>query len=142
MSAEENKRLMRAAYEALAKGDTRPFVDLMDDDYTVTVIGGVWDGVYKGKDAVRNELYGPVYAQFADRYTGQLVSIVAEGDVVVVEQRGCVTTKRGDLYANRYAMIFGLKNGRLKWGKEYCDTALGDRVLDPPQRVAAEAASA
>jgi ketosteroid isomerase-like protein len=132
MTAAHNKELIRRAFLGLAQGDNRPYWSLVDEDFTFTIVSGSWARRIVGRDAVVAELFTPLRAQFADRQTIQATNIVAEGDTVVVEARGCVTTKRGDLYANLYCLIFELKDGRLKSCKEYADTALVDRVLDPP----------
>ena len=141
MTAAKNKQLMREVFEALGRGDSRPYLDLLDDDFSFTITGhNPWSRTVSGKEAVRRELYGPLFAQFADRYTAQLVNLVAEGDTVVVEHRGCVTTKRGQLYNNEYCLVCRLDNGRLKSMKEYADSLLVDRVLDPPPWARVEAA--
>ncbi len=133
MSAAENKRLLREAFEALGRGDSRPYLDLLDEDFSFTITGqGPWSRTISGKEAVRRELWSPLFAQFADRYTAQLVNLVAEGDTVVVEHRGCVTTKRGQLYNNEYCLVCRMEGGKLKSVKEYADSLLVDRVLDPP----------
>ncbi|OHB26938.1 MAG: hypothetical protein A2790_13850 [Phenylobacterium sp. RIFCSPHIGHO2_01_FULL_69_31] len=139
MSAAENKRLMQTAFEALGRGDSRPYLDLLDDDFTFTITGQTpWSRTIAGKAAVRRELFGPLFAQFADQYTAQLVNLIAEGDTVVVEHRGCVTTKGGKLYNNEYCLVCRLENGKLKSVKEYADSLLVDRVLDPPPWAQAE----
>lgn len=133
MTAADNKRLMREAFEALGRGDSRPYLDLLADDFSFTITGqNPWSRTIRGKQAVRDELYGPLFAQFADRYTAQLVNLVAEGDTVVVEHHGRVTTKRGQLYNNEYCLVCRLEDGKLKSMKEYADSLLVDRVLDPP----------
>ncbi len=133
MSAAENKRLMQEAFEALGRGDSRPYLDLLADDFSFTITGhNPWSRTISGKAAVRAELYGPLFAQFADRYTAQLVNLVAEGDTVVVEHRGCVTTKAGKLYNNEYCLVCRLQDGKLKSVREYADSLLVDRVLGPP----------
>lgn len=142
MSAEENKKLMREAFEALGRGDSRPYLDLLADDFTFTITGhNPWSRTISGKEAVRRELYGPLFEQFADRYTAQLVNLVAEGDTVVVEHHGCVTTKKGKLYNNEYCLVCRLEGGKLKSVKEYADSLLVDRVLDPPPWAKAPAAA-
>lgn len=133
MSATDNKRVIQGVFLELAKGNSRPYFDLLDDDFTFTIMGGTdWARTFVGKDAVVRDLFRPLTAQYADRYTMQTRSIVADGDLVVVEATGCVTTKRGDLYANRYCLVFEMEDGRLKACREYADSALVDRVLDPP----------
>ncbi|HEY1176051.1 MAG TPA: nuclear transport factor 2 family protein, partial [Phytomonospora sp.] len=84
-----------------------------------------------GREQVR-AFYDAVWANYADRYTTMAVNIVADGDTVVVESRGCVTTVRGDLYDNQYCLVFTLKDGKITAQREYADTLLVDRVLAPP----------
>ena len=143
MTAAENKKLMQDVFEALGRGDSRPYLDILADDFTFTITGhNPWSRTIVGKQAVREELYGPLFAQFADRYTAQLVNLVAEGDTVVVEHRGCVTTRKGKLYNNEYCLVCRLEDGKLKSVKEYADSLLVDRVLDPPPWAKADAAAA
>jgi ketosteroid isomerase-like protein len=136
MSAAENKALMKHAFEELAKANSRPYFEMMADDFTFTVMGGTaWARTWTGKESVIRDLHGPLRAQFADTFTIQAVNIVAEGDVVVVEARGCVSTKRGDRYDNKYCLIYEMKDGRTTAVREYADSALAERVLDPPPPV-------
>lgn len=140
MNAETNKQLIRRAFEALACGDSRPFLDLQADDFTFTITGrNPWSRTIRGKQAVREQLWGPLFAQFADRYTAQLVNLVAEGDMVVIEHHGCVTTRSGKLYNNEYCLVCRMEGGKLKSLKEYADSLLVDRVLDPPPWAKADA---
>jgi hypothetical protein len=59
-----------------------------------------WSKAYAGKPAVQNELLGPLFSQFANRYRNDAHRFIAEGDFVVVEARGKVTTKAGVPYNN------------------------------------------
>jgi hypothetical protein len=70
MSATENKQLMREAFAELAKGNGKPFVDAMADDFRWTITGTTpWSKTYVGKQAVLKDLMQPLFAQFAGRYT-------------------------------------------------------------------------
>jgi ketosteroid isomerase-like protein len=134
MPAEANENLMREVMEAMARGDSRPFGQAMANDFTWTFPsgGGSWSGSVRGKDNVREKLMGPLFAQFADRYTNRAVRIVAAGEVVVVECRGKVQTHAGDRYDNAYCYVCLFEGGKLKELIEYMDTALAERVLAPP----------
>ena len=135
MSTADNKALVRGIFDALAEGNSRPYYAALADDFSFTVMGGtVWQRTFAGKESVVNDLFRPLTAQYADRYTMQTRNIVAEGDVVIVEATGCVTTKRGDLYNNKYCLVFEVQDGQLKACREYADSLLADRVLDPPPR--------
>ncbi len=58
-------------------------------------------------------------------------NFIAEGDYVVVEARGDNVTKTGVRYDNQYCMVWRIENGKIKQIKEYCDSALVERVLGP-----------
>ena len=133
MSAAENKRLLQEIFAALSSGDTKPFRDAMADDFSWTVIGSTnWSGTYRGKHAVLTGLMAPLFAQFADRYTNTAERFIADGDHVVVQCRGRVTTKAGKPYNNTYCYVCRLAEGKLRELTEYCDTALVVAALSPP----------
>jgi uncharacterized protein len=135
MATDDNKQHMQRIMEALARGDRGPFGAAMADDFTWTfATDGVWAGSWRGKERVRQELLAPLFAQFRDRYTNRASRILGDGDFVVVECQGEVTTHRGDRYANRYCYVCRFAAGKLAELTEYMDTALAERVLDPPSR--------
>ena len=130
-----NKALMQAIFSELATGNGRPLVDAMADDFCWRFkSSGPWRGSYRGKQAVLDDLLGPLMAQFADRYTNTAQRFIAEGDHVVVECQGRVTTKAGRPYHNQYCYVCRLEDGKLKELTEYMDTALAEAVLTPPAR--------
>ena len=133
MTAEDNKSLLQDAFLRLAEGDGRGLIDLMADEFTWEITGTTaWSRAYRGRETVRRDLFGPLFAQFAGRYRNRATRFVAEGDVVVVECRGEVTTQRGDSYDNTYCYVCRFVEGRLVELTEYLDTALVERVLLPP----------
>lgn len=133
MSTAANKELMTEIYEELAKGNRMPFRNAMAEDFRWVMKGNTaWSRTYEGRDAVRNELIKPLYAQFTDEYANTASRIFADGDYVIVECEGRVTTKSGRPYHNQYCLIFRLEHGKIKELTEYLDTALVNEVLDPP----------
>ena len=142
MSAEANKQLMKELFDELAKGNSRPYLQALSDDFELTVTGQTpWSGTWKGREQVR-AFYDAVWANYADQYTTMAVNIIADGDTVAVESRGCVTTVRGDLYNNQYCLIFELKDGKITAQREYADTLMVDRVLGRPPWAEAHLAEA
>lgn len=129
-----HKQRMQAILAALAQGDGRPFVEAMAEDFTWDLPGrNAWSGRYEGKQAVRERLFKPLYAQFTSRYTGTATHFIAEGDFVVVQYNGKVTTRRGLAYDNSYCLVcrFG-GDGLLHEVTEYMDTQLVAEVLEAP----------
>jgi ketosteroid isomerase-like protein len=133
MNAAANKELMKEIYEELGKGNRMPFRNAMAEDFRWIMKGRTaWSKTYEGRDAVRKELLQPLFEQFSDQYAMLPQRIFADGDYVIVESEGRVTTKSGKPYNNQYCLIFRLENGKIKEMTEYLDTALVDEVLSPP----------
>lgn len=133
MSANENKELMQRIFAGLAKGDGQPFRESLAEDFTWTLTGTTaWSRTYRGREAVLRELVGPLFAKFADTYTNTAQRFIAEGDHVVVECRGRVTTKAGPRYDNSYCWVCRIEGGKLKELTEYMDTQLVATVLGDP----------
>lgn len=133
-TARHNKQLVERVFAALAEGDRQPFADAMADDFRWTITGhGPWARSWHGRDEVRRGLMQPLFAQFAETYTNRALRIAADGDTVVVECRGRVTTKAGARYDNHYTYWIELREGRMVALTEYMDTALAERVLTPPR---------
>lgn len=130
MSAAGNKQAIQAIFDELARGNGRPFVDAMADDFCWIITGTTrWSGTYRGKQAVIERLLRPLYARFADTYTNRARRIVAEGDLVVVECRGQVTTTAGMPYHNEYCYVIRMADGQMRELTEYLDTALVTAAL-------------
>lgn len=126
MGAAENKQLMRHIFSELSKGNSRPFVESMADDFRWTVTGATpWSKTYEGKQAVLNELLGQLRSRFGEPVRVTAHRFIAEDDYVVVEARGenNVTTA-GVPYNNTYCFVFRLADGAVREVTEYLDTAL------------------
>ncbi len=133
LSSNPNKQLMQAIFAELALGNGKPFVDAMADNFCWILPGQTaWSRRYEGKQVVREQLLRPLFAQFAGTYVNRATRFVAEGDMVVVECRGEVTTKKGKPYNNVYCYVCLFAGGRLVELVEYLDTQLVDTALDAP----------
>ena len=125
MDASENKRLLQHIFTELSKGNAKPLVESMDDDFHWTVTGNTkWSKTYEGKQSVLRELFGELRSKIGDDIRTVAQRYIAEGDFVVVEARGNNTTKAGLPYNNRYCFIFRIAEGKLKEVTEYLDTEL------------------
>jgi uncharacterized protein len=130
MSAAENKQLMQNIFSELSKGNGKPFVESLADDFCWTITGSTkWSRTYRGKQEVVAELLRPLFAQFADQYTNTAHRFIAEDDYVVVECRGRVTTKSGKPYNNTYCWVCRVADGKLHELTEYLDTELVTAAL-------------
>jgi uncharacterized protein len=133
MSATENKMLLAEIFEAMSRGDTRPFRDAMADEMRWVFPGNwSWSGTWEPKTAVLGDLLGPLMAQFRD-YRSEADFMVAEADRVVLQARSHATTTRGEAYEQTYCYVFRVADGRLVEVIEHCDSSLVERVLDPPR---------
>ena len=134
MGAADNKRLMKDVFAELAKGNGRPFVEALAEDVRWTIIGDTaWSGTWEGLASVQIELLDPLFAQFAPTYRAKAIRLIAEGDWVVIESRGDVTTTAGDPYRNTYCYVCRMEHGKVKEITEYCDTQLIANMLAPPE---------
>ena len=126
------KLLMQAIFDGLAIGDSKPFLDSLHEDFCWTVTGSnSWSGVYRGRKSVREQLLRPLFSHFATQYTNTAQRFIAEGEWVVVECRGKVTTKSGTAYDNRYCWVCRVDDGKLLEVIEYMDTELFSTALPP-----------
>jgi ketosteroid isomerase-like protein len=133
MTAATNKAIITSAMDALSRGETLPFADAMADDFVWRMIGTTaWSGEFIGKDDVRGRLMKNLFGQFATPYRNKAKRILADGDFVVVECNGEVTTKSGKQYNNTYCYVIRMADGKMKELTEYMDTALVNDVLEAP----------
>lgn len=131
MNAADNKQAVQAVYDELAKGNGKPFVELMADDFCWITKGTTrWSKTFRGKQAVLDDLMKPLFARFADRYTSTAQRIIADDEHVVVECRGRVTLKSGKVYGNEYCLVIRMQDGKMRELTEYLDTELVTSALE------------
>lgn len=130
MGITENKELVSRFYDAGNRGDMDGFMALMADDITWTNIGSTkFSGTYSGKEALVENLLGPVFGQLKAGITATVDNMVAEGSFVVVQLRGEAETKDGQSYNNTYCHVFNISAGKISEVTEYFDTELVTKVL-------------
>lgn len=133
MGTAENKQLMQRVFDELSNGNGQPFMDALADDARWTVSGtSPWSRTYEGKRTIIDELMRPLFSQFADQYRARATRVIAEGDVVVIEARGQVTTKSGKPYNQTYCYVCRFEDGKVCDLTEYLDTDLVNQALDQP----------
>lgn len=133
MGTAENRQLLQDIFSATARGDSRPLIDAMADDFRWTIAGnGRWSRRYDGKQAVLSELFPVLRERIEGRIKMMAQRILADGEHVVVEARGDNVTKAGGRYDNSYCFVFRLANGKLVEVTEYMDTELVTAALGAP----------
>ena len=130
MSNLTNKQIMQNIFAEMAKGNSKPFVESMADDFRWILPGtNQWSRTFDGKNAVLTELFGMLSSTIAGPIITTAQRFIADGDYVVVEARGKSTTKAGNPYNNSYCFVFRLAGGKLKEVTEYMDTELATAAL-------------
>jgi len=130
MGIAENKQIVLDFYEAGAKGDMDACFALLADDVTWTNIGSTkFSGTYIGKQALADDLLGPLFSQLKAGISSQIERLTAEGDSVVAQTSGTAETMNGTPYNNTYCQVIRIRDGQIVDVKEYMDTALIDSVF-------------
>jgi uncharacterized protein len=134
MTAAENKKLIREAFDAWSHGDGRVFFKLVADDVRWTVTGSTpVSGVYNSKREFR-ETVRSLSEKFATDLKVTVSDVIADADKVAVEWNGHAVGKNGTVYDQTYCWVMRLKDGRVTECIAYLDTALIDRLFGPPAR--------
>ena len=130
MGIAENKQVVLDFYEAGARGDMDACFALLADDVTWTNIGSTkFSGTYIGKQAIVDDLLGPLFSQLKAGISSQIERLTAEGDIVVAQTSGIAETMNGTPYNNTYCQVIRIRDGQIADVKEYMDTALIDSVF-------------
>jgi len=130
MGIAENKQIVLDFYEAGARGDMDACFALLTDDVTWTNIGSTkFSGTYIGKQAIAEDLLGPLFSQLKAGISSQIERLTAEGDIVVAQTSGTAETMDGTPYNNTYCQVIRIRDGLIADVKEYMDTALIDSVF-------------
>jgi ketosteroid isomerase-like protein len=130
MGIAENKQLVLDFYEAGARGDMDTCFDLLSDDVTWTNIGSTrFSGTYSGKQALLEQLLGPLFGRLKAGISSDIERLTAEGDIVVAQTSGTAETLDGNPYNNTYCQVIRICDGKIAEVKEYFDTALTNTVF-------------
>jgi ketosteroid isomerase-like protein len=103
---------------------------LLADDIVWTNIGSTrFSGTFSGKQALLEQLLGPLFDQLKAGIRSEIEGLTAEGDIVVAQTSGVAETLEGTPYNNTYCQVIRIADGRIAEVKEYFDTALVDKVF-------------
>ncbi len=130
MSSTENKQVVLDFYAAGARGDMDGCLALLTDDIVWTNIGTTpVSGTYRGKQALVEQLLGPLFAQLKAGLSTDVQNLIAEADMVVAQTTGTAETTSGVPYNNAYCQVMRIRDGKIAEVTEYFDTELAASVL-------------
>jgi ketosteroid isomerase-like protein len=121
---EQSVEVVRGVYDALGRGDMTGVLGAMADDITWHEAEGLpYGGVYRGGEAVAENVFGPL-TQDIPNFAVTPEEFIASGDTVAVVVRytgtGKDTGKELDLSA---VHVWDVRNGKLAQFRQFVDTA-------------------
>ncbi|MEA3215622.1 MAG: uncharacterized protein QOJ19_1778 [Acidimicrobiia bacterium] len=130
MGAEENKKLVREAFSAWERGDSRPFFSLLDPEVNWTVIGTTpISGAYSSKKAFLTAAAGKLTDKLDGPIMAKVRNVLADGDHVILQWEGTTQGTNGTPYRQTYCWVMRIEDGKVKEATAYLDTALIEAVL-------------
>jgi uncharacterized protein len=128
--SEDNKTVALRFMEAMGTNDPDLAAScLAPECFTITKGYGKFTGRRDAATMVGMIAAFPALIPGGLRFT--IVSVIAEGDRVVVEAEGNAVTTGGTPYRNQYCFLFTLAGGKIVKVDEYFCTVLADAVLWP-----------
>jgi ketosteroid isomerase-like protein len=128
--SEENKQVVLAFIDAMGKGDAESAARCITEDaYTLARGFGSFAGV-REHDTILATI-GAFRELMPEGMQPKIVSVIADGDRVVVEFEGNGVLFNGEPYGNEYCMVFRLRDGRICQVNEYFCTLLAEQRLWP-----------
>jgi uncharacterized protein len=137
----DSKETVMALYGAYATGDAEQIADLLHDEVVWTAPAGNATQVALGlgrpedagpprgaNDLDREAIVAFMAYNFARFFKGvgnEFRTVVADGDVVVVEHRLSAALPDGRPYVNDYCFVYEVRDGRVWRIREYMDTRGG-----------------
>ena len=121
---EQSVEVVRAAYDALGRGDMAGVLGAMADDIKWhQAEGGPYGGVYHGGEAVAQNVFGPLL-QDIPNFAATPEEFIASGDTVAVVARYTGTGKGSGKELNLPVVhVWDVRNGKLAQFRQFMDTA-------------------
>jgi len=131
MNEEENKKTVFDAYSALGSGNGAKYLEYLSDNILCTLYGNHrLSGVYQNKQ----EILERMVPLFREKLTApprlHIKTILAEGDIVIIEMEGEGKAKDGRDYNNHYCFFVKVKNGKIIETREHMDTELVKNIFN------------
>ncbi len=128
--SDDNKKVVLAFIDAMGKGDPEGAANCITGDaYTLAKGFGSFAGV-REHDTILATI-GAFHQLMPAGMKPEIVSVIAEGDKVVVEFEGNGILYNGEAYGNEYCMVFRMRDGKICQVNEYFCTLLAEQRLWP-----------
>jgi ketosteroid isomerase-like protein len=144
-TSEENKQFVLASYQAFATREKdriaayfAPDAEWNAPEPNATAVALGQPAGFMGREAIVTYLTGTVGGDVFKGSKVELLSVIADGDSVVVEQRFEATVCNGRPYKLDYCFVFVLRDGLIQQVRTYFDTASGFEQMfgdEPPRRL-------
>lgn len=123
---EHNRELVAKGFEAWTNGTGSPY-DLLAEDASWTITGNSAAAkTYPSKKAFMSEVIRPFNARMRTRLVPTVRKLYAEGDTVIAFFDAKGTARDGQTYANTYAWILELRDGKIIRANAFFDSIAFD----------------
>jgi hypothetical protein len=133
MSAEQSKRIARAYFDAVERGDRAALLALFAPDALWRVPKGAiepYGGEHRGAQKIVDMMLGAVGAAFVPGTQRiEVLRLLADGDVAIAETRMTAQRPNAPGYDNDYVFVFELRGGRIAELREHVDTRTAARAF-------------
>jgi hypothetical protein len=135
--AEGSVDVVRGVYEALGRGDVAAVMGAMADDVEWHEAEGMpYGGVYRGGQAVAENVFGPIIRDVPN-FAVSPEELIGSGDTVAVVVRytgtGQATGKQLDLPV---VHVWDVRDGKIARFRQFIDTAMFLEVVPAPEAIA------
>ena len=135
--AEPSVDVVRGVYEAFGRGDVAAVLGAMADDVEWHEAEGMpYGGVYRGGQAVAENVFGPVMRDIPN-FAVSPEELIGSGDTVAAVVRytgtGQATGKQLDLPV---VHVWDVRDGKIACFRQFIDTAMYLEVVPAPEAIA------
>lgn len=141
----DSKQAAANVWTAFASRNAASIHEVLTDDVewiapkrnSTAVALGVTDHMI-GKEAISSFLLNDMPRLFSNGLKIEPISVTAEGDRIVFEQRHIAVLANGRTYENDYVFIFEMAKGKVRRIREYMDTYGGHGMVfgdSPPRQI-------
>jgi ketosteroid isomerase-like protein len=124
VSENENKELIRAAFDDWAAGGGGVF-SLLAPDVSWTIVGSsVVAGTYASHDEFLKTVIGPLNARLSSPLVPTLHALYADGDTVIAYFEASATARDGEPYHNIYTWYLQVRGGAIVTAVAFFDSVV------------------